>query len=81
MTVHSDNNFMVSFVNHDSVLAHITATNPPKNKKIRLFTDTEPVESQSLCVWSVLESLSIFTSHYTTGGIALSVCVFVFHRG
>lgn len=45
MTVHSDNNFMVSFVNHDSVLAHITATNPPKNKEIRLFTDTEPVES------------------------------------
>lgn len=30
MTVRSDNNFMVSFVNHDSVLAHITATKPPQ---------------------------------------------------
>lgn len=81
MTVHSDNNFMVSFVNHDSVLAHITATNPPKIKKSDYLLTQNQLNPTALCVWSVLESLSIFTSHYTTGGIALSVCVFVFHRG
>lgn len=54
---------------------------PPKIKKSDYLLTQNQLNPTALCVWSVLENFSIFTSHYTTGGVALSVCVFVFHRG
>lgn len=81
MTVHSDNNFMVSFVNHDSVLAHIRATKPPKNKEIRLFTDTEPVESHCpVCLVCIGEFFYFYQPLYHRRYCFICVCVCVSSR-